>query len=39
MLTRTARELKDSGGQFVLVDNEERVRRVTRSKHLQTSVR
>lgn len=35
MLTRTARYLKECGGQFVLVDNETRVRKVTRSKHLE----
>jgi anti-anti-sigma factor len=39
VLTHTARDLKERGGQFVLVDNEERVLRVTRSKHLQTSLR
>jgi anti-anti-sigma factor len=39
MLTRTARALKARGGQFILTDNEERVRRVTRTKHLETSVR
>jgi anti-anti-sigma factor len=39
MLTRAARALKARGGQFVLVDNEARVRRVTRSRHLETSLR
>lgn len=39
MLTRTARYLKERNGEFVLIDNEERVRRVTRSKHLASSVR
>jgi anti-anti-sigma factor len=39
MLIRTARSLKARGGHFVLVDNEARVRRVTRSRHLETSVR
>jgi anti-anti-sigma factor len=39
MLARTARGLKERGGQFVLTDNEERVKRVTRSRHLATSVR
>ncbi len=39
MLTRTARHLKERNGEFVLIDNEERVRRVTRSKHLASSVR
>jgi antibiotic biosynthesis monooxygenase (ABM) superfamily enzyme len=39
MLTRTARSLKEGGGQFILIDNEARVNRVTRSKHLATSMR
>lgn len=39
MLTRTARSVKELGGRFVLVDNAERVRRVTRTKHLETSLR
>jgi anti-anti-sigma factor len=39
MLTRAARALKARGGHFVLVDNEERVRRVTRTRHLETSLR
>lgn len=39
MLTRAARSLKARGGHFVLVDNEERVRRVTRTRHLETSIR
>lgn len=39
MLTRAARSLKARGGHFVLVDNEERVRRVTRTRHLETSLR
>lgn len=39
MLTRAARALKARGGHFVLVDNEERVKRVTRSRHLETSLR
>lgn len=39
MLTRAARSLKARGGQFVLVDNEARVRRVTRTRHLETSLR
>jgi anti-anti-sigma factor len=39
MLARTARRLKERGGQFVLIDNEERVKRVTRIKHLENSVR
>lgn len=39
MLTRTARSLKERGGEFVVIDNAERVKRVTRSRHLQASVR
>jgi anti-anti-sigma factor len=39
MLTRAARSLKARGGHFILVDNEERVRRVTRTRHLETSLR
>ncbi len=39
MLARTARALKERGGQFVLTDNEERVKRVTRCRHLAASVR
>jgi anti-anti-sigma factor len=39
MLTRAARSLKARGGHFVLVDNEERVKRVTRCRHLETSLR
>jgi len=39
MLTRTARNLKSTGGQFVLIDNETRFNRVTRSRHLETSMR
>lgn len=38
MLTRTARHLKERAGEFVLIDNEARVRRVTRSKHLANSL-
>jgi anti-anti-sigma factor len=39
MLTRVARSVKERGGQFVLIENDERVKRVTRSKHLEASVR
>jgi len=39
MLTRAARSLKARGGHFILVDNEERVKRVTRCRHLETSLR
>lgn len=39
MLTGAARELKERAGQFALVDNEARVKRVTRSRHLHASVR
>jgi anti-anti-sigma factor len=39
MLAQAARRLKQAGSQFVLIDNEERVRRVTRSKHLEASLR
>ncbi|HEU4754332.1 MAG TPA: STAS domain-containing protein [Armatimonadota bacterium] len=39
MLAEAARYLKERGSQFVLIDNEERVKRVTRSKHLEASVR
>jgi anti-anti-sigma factor len=39
MLARTARLLKARGGTFTLLDNEARVKRVTRSRHLQLSVR
>jgi quinol monooxygenase YgiN/anti-anti-sigma regulatory factor len=39
MLVRTARHLKERGGQFVLIDDEERVKRIARSKHLQQSTR
>jgi anti-anti-sigma factor len=39
MLARTARLLKARGGTFTLLDNAARVKRVTRSKHLQLSVR
>lgn len=38
MFTRTARYLKERAGEFVLIDNEARVRRVTRSKHLANSM-
>lgn len=39
VLTHAARGLKSRGGQFVLIDQEERVKLVTRMKHLETSVR
>lgn len=39
MLARTARQVKATGGVFTLVDNEARVKRITRSKHLELSVR
>jgi len=39
VLTAVARRLKEQGGQFILIDNAERVRRITRAKHLQASVR
>lgn len=39
MLTGAARALKERGGQFVLIDNEQRVKRVTRARHLAASVR
>jgi anti-anti-sigma factor len=35
MLARTARALKETGGCFSLVDNAERVRRITRKKELE----
>ena len=38
MLVRTARSLKQRGGQFILIDRAERVKRVTRWKHLEASV-
>ena len=38
-LTRTARTLKERGGQFVLTDDVERVKRVTRFQLLESSVR
>lgn len=39
ILTRTARALKETGGRFALVDNAARVKRVTRTKHLEGSLR
>lgn len=36
MLARTARSVKARGGRFTLVDNAQRVRRVTRTKHLES---
>jgi anti-anti-sigma regulatory factor len=39
MLTRAAQAVKARGGQFILIDNEQRVRRVTREKHLLGSMR
>lgn len=36
MLARTARSLKAVGGRFTLVDNARRVRRITRTKHLES---
>jgi anti-anti-sigma regulatory factor len=38
MLARTARALKDHGGIFTLVDNAERVRRITRGKQLEAAL-
>lgn len=38
MLTRAARSVKDRGGEFVLIDNEQRVNRVTRSRNLASSL-
>ena len=39
LLARTARTLRERGGEFVVIDNEARVKRVTRTRHLETSVR
>jgi len=39
VLTRTARFLKEQGGRFVVIDNADRVRKVTRTKHLEASIR
>jgi anti-anti-sigma factor len=39
MLARTARALKERGGTFTLLDNDARVKRITRAKHLEISVR
>lgn len=36
MLARTARSVKATGGRFALVDNAQRVRRITRTKHLES---
>ncbi len=38
LLTRTARSVKERGGQFVVTDRADRVRQVTRARHLQASV-
>ncbi|MFN3648368.1 MAG: STAS domain-containing protein [Armatimonadota bacterium] len=38
MLTRTARYLKQHGGEFIVIDNATRVRRVARTKHLEASL-
>jgi anti-anti-sigma factor len=38
MLARTARALKDEGGSFTLIDNAERVRKITRTKELQAAL-
>lgn len=39
LLSRTARTLRERGGDFVVIDNEARVRRVTRNRLLEASVR
>jgi anti-anti-sigma factor len=38
LLARTARTLRARGGEFVVIDNEARVKRVTRTRHLEASV-
>lgn len=38
MLARTARTLKEQGGRFTLIDNDRRVRRITRAKQLESAL-
>lgn len=38
MLARTARTLKERGGSFTLIDNDRRVRRITRAKQLESAL-